>query len=444
MMAELGGLFGLINNMYVVLDITIKTMFFMYALNIKPLNKKRWVIDISVAIVFVVVNNIINIYMPNVNIIHGVRIDVNIIIMVLVYLYILNRDTDIIYKLFIGMYFFYVQGSIFACLSNFIASFLAEKRMMYVMGLINLLISLFLFFIIVIIDNKLYKKLYYLTKKEKYIMCAIVLVFMIVLIIVDYKPFDYDKNNFGIIEASVRIHKKDDLLSAAISVLTLCNFYFYIKLSEHNKNSLNGAIVDRIKVYNDKYLEKILEADERISKIRHDINNHMNIMESMSDTSIAKKYISSIRDDIINLPIYIQTGNILVDIILNDKIAYMNENSIDYDIKMIVPKSITVEDRDLSSILFNSIDNAIEASLALDERERKIVIKCHLKGDFIQYTISNRYDEKSKSKSISDKGGISRGYGLKIIEEIVSKYDGGMKVINGEEIFTLKIFFRCM
>ena len=69
-------------------------------------------------------------------------------------------------------------------------------------------------------------------------------------------------------------------------VLTLCNFYFYIKLSEHNKNTLNGAIVERIKVYNDKYLEKILEADERISKIRHDINNHMNIMESMSDTSI--------------------------------------------------------------------------------------------------------------------------------------------------------------
>ena len=32
MMAELGGLFGLINNMYAVLDITIKTMFFMYAL----------------------------------------------------------------------------------------------------------------------------------------------------------------------------------------------------------------------------------------------------------------------------------------------------------------------------------------------------------------------------------------------------------------------------
>ena len=27
MMAELGGLFGLINNMYAVLDITIKTMF---------------------------------------------------------------------------------------------------------------------------------------------------------------------------------------------------------------------------------------------------------------------------------------------------------------------------------------------------------------------------------------------------------------------------------
>lgn len=110
MMAELCGLFGLINNMYAVLDITIKTMFFMYVLNIKPLNKKRWVIDMSVAIVFVVINNIINIYMPNVNIIHGVQIDVNIIIMVLVYLYILNRDTDIIYKLFIGMYFFMFKG----------------------------------------------------------------------------------------------------------------------------------------------------------------------------------------------------------------------------------------------------------------------------------------------------------------------------------------------
>ncbi|SHE71415.1 hypothetical protein SAMN02745784_01583 [Tissierella praeacuta DSM 18095] len=50
-------------------------------------------------------------------------------------------------------------------------------------------------------------------------------------------------------------------------------------------------------------------------------------------------------------------------IILNNKYSERTMKNIDFDIKTIILLEIDIDNMDLSSILFNTIDNAIEAYL---------------------------------------------------------------------------------
>ena len=54
---------------------------------------------------------------------------------------------------------------------------------------------------------------------------------------------------------------------------------------------------------------------------------------------------------------------------MNDKYSEAILHGIDFDIKAIAPPKINIEDIDLSSILFNTIDNAIEACLNCSKGE---------------------------------------------------------------------------
>lgn len=87
-----------------------------------------------------------------------------------------------------------------------------------------------------------------------------------------------------------------------------------------------------------------------------------------------------------------------------------------------------MNDLDLSSILFNTIDNSIEACLNSNLENKYIYLQLYPDGNFLYYKIKNNYDASNspchKKLFLNKRDYIEKGYGLRIVRDIVEKYDG--------------------
>nr|WP_229768596.1 GHKL domain-containing protein [Tissierella pigra] len=87
---------------------------------------------------------------------------------------------------------------------------------------------------------------------------------------------------------------------------------------------------------------------------------------------------------------------------------------------------------DLSSILFNTIDNAIEACMNSSAENKYINLELYPDANFLCYKIRNNYNSTNGNSHmrtyLNKKKYISSGYGLSIIEDIINKYDGYMDI----------------
>ena len=187
----------------------------------------------------------------------------------------------------------------------------------------------------------------------------------------------------------------------------------------------------------------INELYEKNSKNFHDLNNHLSVISLMIENkqyNEIKKYIDTINDKADTSSQNhkkFNTGNIAVDSVLNLKYSQIEKKNIDFDITYNNLKSIETEPSDLGSLLFNLLDNAIEAADKADEP--KIDMKISLQGNLIIIAINNTFSETDLKSRTPQNG---RGWGIKIIKDTVKKYDGEYSAYNDEKLYKTKVVIK--
>lgn len=233
------------------------------------------------------------------------------------------------------------------------------------------------------------------------------------------------------------------ILFICIGVLTIY-FYandFYVALQKSTTRSIYDKTYKRF-IINSK------KREDSLSKIWHDMNNHIKVLEEMTAEKDGKniEYINNLKDKIKNIPNKISSGNSLIDTILNDKYLEATSHNIDFSIKAVAPPKLNIDDLDLSSILFNSIDNSIEACLNNNLENNFIYLDLYPEGNFLYYKIKNSYNNSKKSYSkktyLNKKEYITDGYGLRIIKDIVDKYDGYIDINKSNDEYTITIILH--
>jgi len=222
-------------------------------------------------------------------------------------------------------------------------------------------------------------------------------------------------------------------------------FYIFYK-DEKDKNSMKN-------IYNTVSRQRYTEMTELYMKnatIYHDMKNHLNIickyLEGNDDKS-ALKYIRSIREPLLQYENNITTGNDIVDMVINHKIAEANKISIKIDIDTEMLGKMNIEDIDLCSVLSNVIDNAIEATSVLDQSKRIVSIQIKKRNDMLIIKVRNSYCvkiQKEKEMFITTKSNKQlHGLGTWSIKRIIDKYDGYINYDIKEKIFEAVITINC-
>lgn len=133
----------------------------------------------------------------------------------------------------------------------------------------------------------------------------------------------------------------------------------------------------------------------------------------------------------------IKTGNISLDAILSAKIAQAKSENIAVTVKACVPDRLVISDVELSIVVGNLLDNAIEAC-RMAKGERFIRIYMTMKNKMLYFSMLNSAGEKQKKTGKlfhSQKEGF-HGFGLRRAESILEERGGWCKYNSEDGAFT--------
>ena len=178
--------------------------------------------------------------------------------------------------------------------------------------------------------------------------------------------------------------------------------------------------------------------------LRHEFKNHILTMRSylkMEELDKLDKYFVDYLNTDGKALSYIDCGNKVVNNILNYKQTDLTSKGIKFESRVSVPETLPYEDSDIASILVNLIDNAAEASLKTDNPSVTLKILCEKSYCFITVTnpVKNDILTDNPHLKTTKKDRSSHGIGLKVVKNIVSKYNGHINFEQIENEFVVSV-----
>jgi len=154
------------------------------------------------------------------------------------------------------------------------------------------------------------------------------------------------------------------------------------------------------------YIDKLLINQDELRKFKHDFSNHLVVLAGFfnsRDFDGGLKYLSDI-NEIVNIDKkIINTGNIVLDTIINAKKSLAESKGINVYLNIQIPEKIPIDSIDICSIFGNSLNNAIEACEKIDNDERKISLYLIFDKDSISCRIVNSSLPNGKEITITTK-----------------------------------------
>ena len=193
----------------------------------------------------------------------------------------------------------------------------------------------------------------------------------------------------------------------------------------------------------DNLQSKINEA--RIAK--HDVKQHISIINGYVQKQEYQKlqeylnsYHRSLPDD--STIVYCEKQS--VNMLLLYFVEQCKNNNIEVSINTVIPEDINIPDNDLSVLLGNLFENAIEACLTLNSY-KKIILKARLDNRSLFITMDNTFDGKLKTDKnnhyLSTKKNGS-GLGLLSIKNTVERYNGLLLIDPSNQVFKVSVMLN--
>jgi len=195
----------------------------------------------------------------------------------------------------------------------------------------------------------------------------------------------------------------------------------------------------------ERHVEEVSQMYKQTRGWRHDYHNHIQTMKaylSMGQLEELDAFLNQLDQDLVSVDKVIKTGNIKVDAILNSKLTVAKNKGIRIEAKAIVPQQLPFSEVDLSLIIGNLLDNAIEACMKAEEKDRFIRVYLDvLKGQFYVYVMNAMVPGARRRGQIylTTKTGKSHGFGLMRIDRVVKKYHGYLNRQDEGDVFATEI-----
>lgn len=195
------------------------------------------------------------------------------------------------------------------------------------------------------------------------------------------------------------------------------------------------------------YIRNMEELTYRLKAQRHDFNHYLGCIYGLLEADKpleAKAYAQQLVVDFQEVNTIVNVDNAVISALLNFKLAAAKEKGIDLDFKLSSLKDMDIDSLDISIVLGNALDNALEAC---EKAEHKfIIVELYLQDDYLIINIANsKLGQTVLGKNMykttkSDRE--NHGFGIENIKHVVDKYNGILRMDEKDTIFNINIALR--
>ena len=215
-------------------------------------------------------------------------------------------------------------------------------------------------------------------------------------------------------------------LSCLVSLLLMVYFYF-----RQSQLKMQISVLDtQYDLIESQYVRAQNFYTEN-AKLYHDIKHHLRALERLlqnGDRREALAYIESVQEPLQCKMIPVHTGVDIVDTVIYEAKEKAEQRNILLVVETpILPSGLKLEDREFCVLFANLLNNALEAA------KEQIRLNIAITAGFLVIEMQNDYKEKPVVKnnhfvSEREQDSLAHGWGMKIIEQIVEKYQGELSI----------------
>ena len=226
--------------------------------------------------------------------------------------------------------------------------------------------------------------------------------------------------------------------SSAIYIFLVVIDFALIFFIDHFENlEIQNVQNEIIKTKNEldySQIELLKEEKQNFRKIKHDYLNFLTVAQGLIEikqNDKALELLKSTTNELMNISNIPLCSNETVNTALYIKQNQAKQMGIDINVNITENHPLKLSDYDVSRILFNLLDNAIEAVNEIENSEKCIDLNIEINESEMLISCSNHCSGKKTYRS------AERGNGMKIIKDIVKKHKGSFdfKISDDNENF---------
>lgn len=178
------------------------------------------------------------------------------------------------------------------------------------------------------------------------------------------------------------------------------------------------------------------------AKLYHDFHNHIEALYhylTLGKADDALQYLEDLRNPVREISQTVWTGDKAIDYLINSKMALARQTHINLKINIEFPRHTNIRSADLTAILGNLLDNALEAAETVTDDLRFIHLTIRRINNMLLIKAENGCGaapllESGEFQTSKPDRGL-HGWGLKSARAAVERYDGMLEVSYNNNVF---------
>lgn len=206
-----------------------------------------------------------------------------------------------------------------------------------------------------------------------------------------------------------------------------------------------------------KRVEDMEQLYDGIRRMKHEMRNHLTNIRGLAQNGCYETlddYISKMDEHMNLFDLAIHTGNMVTDIIINDRQQSAAGQGISFCSDFICPNSKAYNVYDIGIIISNLLQNALEACEKMKEGLKYINLSGRQKGNFYVICVRNSFEGEirfdrctglprtTKEPPSSSKVPCLHGIGLSNVKREAEKYGGSMDIQVIEKEFLVTVLLQ--
>lgn len=225
-----------------------------------------------------------------------------------------------------------------------------------------------------------------------------------------------------------------------VSALTIVLDY---EILYSNRMRADAAVTRQLMENERRQYELSRNTIEAINLRCHDIRHQ--IRQLSAPASANRAFLDNVSDLISIYDAGVQTSNKALDVILTEKSMLCRSRGIGLTCTTDGSALAFMEEQDVYTLFGNALDNAIEATEAVREPERRLVdVSARTVGRMVIVQVRNFYEgelnfDGNGIPRSSKRGSGLHGYGMKSLRLVAERYGGSLTVSGEDGIFRLHV-----